>query len=97
MRFGVTIFATDEAMDPVELAVEAEARGLDSIYIPEHTHIPVSRRTPPPTGDEVLAREYSRSLDPLVAMAAPASTSASVRGTRVIQNISAPNSPSVMS
>ncbi len=85
MRFGVTIFATDEAMDPVELAVEAEARGLDSIYLPEHTHIPISRRTPPPTGDEVLAREYSRSLDPLIVLAAIAARTDRIRlGTGVM-------------
>ena len=50
MRIGVTIHATDKAMSPVEVAREAEARGFYSLYIPEHTHIPTSRRTPPPTG-----------------------------------------------
>lgn len=68
MRFGLTIFATDESMDVAELAVAAEAAGFDSLWIPEHTHIPVSRRTPPPTGDAELAREYKRSLDPLIAL-----------------------------
>ena len=51
MRFGVTMFATDRSMSVVELAREAEARSFDSLYLPEHTHIPVERRTPPPTGD----------------------------------------------
>src|SRR6187200_627983 len=79
------MFSTDEAMDPVELAVEAEARGLDSLYLPEHTHIPVSRRTPPPTGDELLAREYSRSLDPLIVMAAAAARTERIQlGTGVM-------------
>lgn len=69
MRFGITMFPTDLSIGPVELAREAEARGLDSIWFPEHTHIPVSRRTPAPAG-EPLAEEYKRSLDPFVAMAA---------------------------
>ena len=63
MRYGVTIFATDQAMPADEVAVEAEARGFDSLYLPEHTHIPVSRRTPPPTGDAELAEEYKRTVD----------------------------------
>jgi len=72
MKIGVTIHATDLAMSPVELAPEAEARGFHSLYVPEHTHIPVSRRTPPPTGDAELGQEYLRSLDPYVALAAAA-------------------------
>ena len=58
MRYGITMFATDVSIDVVELAREAEARGLESLWLPEHTHIPVSRRTPPPTGDAELAEEY---------------------------------------
>lgn len=73
MRIGVTLHATDQTMNPVDLAREAEARGFHSLYIPEHTHIPTSRRTPAPTGDEVLAEEYKRSLDPYVALAAASS------------------------
>ena len=69
MRYGITMFPTDLSIGPVQLAKEAEARGLDSIWFPEHTHIPVSRRTPAPAG-EPLAEEYKRSLDPFVAMAA---------------------------
>lgn len=66
------MFATDQTMEPAQLAREAEARGLCSLYLPEHTHIPTSRRTPPPTGDAQLAEEYKRTLDPLVALAAAA-------------------------
>ena len=72
MRHGITIFATDQTMDIVTLAREVEARGFDSLYLPEHTHIPISRRTPPPTGDPELPEEYKRTLDPLVALAAAA-------------------------
>ena len=69
MKFGVTMFMTDQTIGPVELAREIEARGLHSLYVPEHTHIPTSRRTPPPTGDAELAEEYKRTLDPFVALA----------------------------
>ncbi len=72
-------------MDVAELAVESEARGFDSLWIPEHTHIPVSRRTPPPTGDAELAREYKRSLDPLVALAFAAARTTTIRlGTGIV-------------
>ncbi len=72
MKIGVTIHATDKAMHPVEVAQEAEARGFHSLYIPEHTHIPTSRRTPAPTGTEVLGEEYLRSPDPYIVLAAAA-------------------------
>jgi probable F420-dependent oxidoreductase len=85
VRFGITMFATDLSMDPVDLAVEAEARGLDSIYLPEHTHIPTSRLTPPPTGDAELAQEYKRSLDPLIVLAAASARTTTLRlGTGVM-------------
>jgi probable F420-dependent oxidoreductase len=79
VRLGITIFATDLSMDPVELAREAEARGFASLYVPEHTHIPTSRRTPPPTGDAELAEEYKRTLDPYIALAAAASVTRRIR------------------
>src|SRR3546814_19664174 len=72
MRYGVTMFATDLSMDVVELAREAEARRLQSLWLPEHTHIPASRRTPPPGGQDLLPVEYRRRLAPLVALAAAA-------------------------
>jgi probable F420-dependent oxidoreductase len=79
MRFGITMFATDQAMDPIELARSAEDRGFDSIYLPEHTHSPISRRTPPPTGDDELADEYKHTLDPLVTLAACAAVTERIR------------------
>ena len=66
------MFATDQTMDTADLAREAEARGFHSLYLPEHTHIPTSRRTAPPTGGDELAGEYKRTLDPLVALSAAA-------------------------
>jgi probable F420-dependent oxidoreductase len=79
MQFGVTMFGTDQAMPPDELARAAEDRGLSSLYLPEHTHIPVSRRTPPPTGDEVLPDYYARSFDPFVALTAAAAVTERLR------------------
>ena len=85
MRFGVTIFATDQSMQVPSLAVAAEELGFDSVWIPEHTHIPTSRRTAPPTGDAELAEEYKRSVDPLIALAAAASVTRTIRlGTGVM-------------
>ena len=84
MKLGVTMHATDLAMDVAELAREAEARGFHSLYVPEHTHIPASRRTPPPTGTRELEPQYYRSPDPIVALAAAAAvTSRILLGTGV--------------
>ncbi len=84
MKIGVTIHATDLTLSPIDAACEAEARGFYSFYVPEHTHIPVSRRTPSPTGDEVLGEEYKRCLDPYVVLAAAAArTSRILLGTGV--------------
>jgi probable F420-dependent oxidoreductase len=79
MRIGVTMFATDVSCDTPTLAREAEARGFHSLYLPEHTHIPTSRRTPPPTGERELAEEYKRTVDPFVALAAAASVTSRIR------------------
>lgn len=85
MRFGVTIFSTDRSIGVPELAVAAEERGFDSLWIPEHTHIPTSRITPPPTGEDELPEEYRRSVDPLVALAAAAAVTSRIRlGTGVL-------------
>lgn len=85
MRYGITMFTTDVSMDVRELAQAAEERGLESLWLPEHTHIPVSRRTPPPTGDAELPEEYRRCLDPLVALAAAAAVTTRLRlGTGIL-------------
>ncbi len=73
MKIGITIHATDVSMNAIELAQEAEARGFHSFYIPEHTHIPTSRRSPAPTGTPELDDEYKRSFDPYIALAAASS------------------------
>jgi probable F420-dependent oxidoreductase len=85
MRLGITIFATDLSMPVVELAKAAEERGFHSLYVPEHTHIPISRRTPYPVTEGALPEEYKRTLDPLVALSfAAAVTERLVVGTGIL-------------
>ncbi|MGI8331120.1 LLM class F420-dependent oxidoreductase [Actinomadura scrupuli] len=67
MRYGVATFVTDEGIAPAPLGRALEERGLQSLYLAEHTHIPVSRETPYPAGGE-LPRIYYRTLDPLVTL-----------------------------
>jgi probable F420-dependent oxidoreductase len=84
MRFGVTLFATDRSIGIVELAKAVEDRGLDSVWVPEHTHIPTSRRTPYPAGGD-LPDEYRRCLDPFVALTAAAMAAPTIRvGTGIL-------------
>ncbi|GAA3689890.1 LLM class F420-dependent oxidoreductase [Nonomuraea antimicrobica] len=85
MRLGVTMFTTDVAMPVPDLARAAEERGLSSLYVPEHTHIPVSRRTPHPGGLGELPAEYRRTLDPLVALSFAAAATTRLRvGTGIL-------------
>ncbi len=84
VKLGITLFVTDQSIGPAELARAVEARGFHSLYFPEHTHIPTSRKTPPPTGEPELAEEYKRTLDPFVALAACAAvTTRLIVGTGV--------------
>ena len=84
MDFGVAVFPTDETADPATIARLTEERGFESLFFTEHTHIPVSRRTPYPPGGE-LPREYSRIHDPLVALSfAAAATTTLKLGTGVM-------------
>lgn len=76
--FGVLIFPTDYSIDPGDLAVEVEARGFESLFVTEHTHIPASRATPWPGGRE-LPREYWSTLDPYVALATAAARTKTLR------------------
>ena len=71
MKIGVTAFLTDLAMAPGAFAVAAEERGYHSLYLPEHTHLPVGS-APPALVDGVHAEDYRRSLDPFAALAAAA-------------------------
>jgi probable F420-dependent oxidoreductase len=83
MRFGLAMFVTEDTPSPPELARMAEDRGLESLFFPEHTHIPASRESPYPAGGE-LPPEYSRTYDPFVALtAAAAATERLLVGTGI--------------
>ena len=77
-KFGVQMFPTDYAIQPVELARAVEERGLDSLFFPEHTHIPASRATPFPGGGD-LPRQYWHTHDPFVALGACAAVTERIR------------------
>jgi len=68
MKIGAFMFATDYNIDVVELAKAMEDRGFDALFVPEHTHIPASRKSPFPSGGE-LPKKYIHTHDPLVSLA----------------------------
>jgi probable F420-dependent oxidoreductase len=78
MRYGLSIFPTEYTMQPEEFARAAEERGFDSIWFPEHTHIPADRKTPWPGGAE-LPREYYNTYDPFIALTAAAAATTSLK------------------
>lgn len=69
MRLGITVFLTDGGIDPATLGRAVEERGFDSLYLPEHTHLPVRECEPPGLVEGVRLTDYRRGLDPLVALA----------------------------
>ncbi|WP_445167751.1 LLM class F420-dependent oxidoreductase [Mycolicibacterium sp. Dal123E01] len=77
MKFGISTFVNDDAIDTVTLARAIEERGLGSLTIAEHTHIPASRESPYPMGGE-LPSIYYRTLDPFVTLAAAAAVTTSI-------------------
>ena len=78
MFFGAAIFATDYAIRPDDIARELEGRGFESLWLPEHTHIPANRRTPYPAGGD-LPKEYWHTHDPFVALTAAAMVTSKLR------------------
>jgi probable F420-dependent oxidoreductase len=85
MHLGITAFLSDQAMAPVELARAVEDRGFHSLYLPEHTHLPVRADTPPALVEGVAVDDYRRSLDPIVALSSAASvTERILLGTGVL-------------
>jgi probable F420-dependent oxidoreductase len=83
MKFGLAIFPTEDSPSPGDLALAAEERGYESLFFPEHTHIPAARTTPYPMGGD-LPPEYSRIYDPFVALtAAAAATQRLLIGTGI--------------
>ena len=81
MRIGVFYFPVDYGINIVELATALEERGFDSLYVPEHTHIPIKREAAhPTTGDESLPDDrYMRTLDPWVSLGAACAVTSRVR------------------
>ena len=83
MQLGVALFATDLTSDVRDVARAAEDVGFESLFVAEHTHIPVSRRTPYPMGGD-LPDEYARTQDPFIALMAAAGVTERLRlGTGV--------------
>lgn len=83
MDFGVALFITDETLTPPELGRLVEERGFESLWIPEHTHIPAQRVTPHPAGVPLPAK-YSQTYDPFVVLGAVAAvTERLVLGTGI--------------
>jgi len=83
MKTGVLIFATDYTIQMDELAKELEDRGFESLLVPEHTHIPASRKSAWPGGAD-LPKEYSHTYDPFVALSfAAAATKTLKLGTGI--------------
>ena len=77
MQFGASIFFTEYSMSPSELAVALEERGFDSLWVAEHSHIPVTRRFTLP-GSMELTQQYYDVMDPFVTL-----TEAAVATTRL--------------
>ena len=71
MKFGIAIFPTDYAISMSELAPAVESAGFESLWVAEHSHIPVSRQSPYPAGGE-LPRMYMHTMDPFIALTAAA-------------------------
>jgi probable F420-dependent oxidoreductase len=84
MDLGVCYFPTDYGIDMSELGRALEDRGFKSLYLPEHTHIPLSRRTPFPGGGE-LPKRYSHTHDPFVALSFAAAVTKKLKlGTGIL-------------
>src|SRR5438445_234184 len=83
MDFGVLMFMTDYAISAPALAQALEERGFESLWVPEHSHIPLSRKTPFPSGGE-LPKQYYDAMDPFVMLSAAAAATKKLKlGTGV--------------
>ena len=78
MKFGVTMFTTDYSISPGELAMAAEERDFESLWLPEHSHIPIPRVSPWPGGGE-LPKMYYDVMDPFVSLASAASVTKKIK------------------
>ena len=83
MDFGASMFFTDYSMTPADLGRALEARGFESVWAPEHSHIPRTRKTPPAGGGE-LEKRYYDVMDPFVTLTAAATATKGLKvGTGV--------------
>ena len=78
MDFGAMMFCTDHSIRPDDLAKLLEDRGFESMWVPEHSHIPADRRSPWPGGAE-LPQEYWHTFDPFVALTAAAAATTTLK------------------
>lgn len=78
MKFGISIFPTDYAVDMAELAPAAEQLGFESLWVAEHSHIPTNRLSPWPSGDQ-LPKHYWHTMDPFLALTMAATATKTVR------------------
>jgi len=78
VHYGLTIFPTDASISPAELGREAEARGFESLWFPEHSHIPASRKTPFPGGGD-LPKMYYDVLEPFIALTSAAAATEHIK------------------
>jgi len=78
MHFGGAMFFTDYSMSAPELAGALEERGFESVWAPEHSHIPLSRKTPFPGGGD-LPKPYYDAMDPFVVLAAAAQATKTIK------------------
>ena len=83
MQFSASMFFTDYSMGPAELGRALEQRGFEALWAPEHSHIPLSRRSPyPPGGD--LPKKYYDTMDPFVTLSAAAAATTKLKvGTAI--------------
>ncbi len=85
MRLGITAALTDLDASPAALAVAVEELGFDSLYLPEHTHLPLREDVPPALVEGVRLDDYKRCLDPLVALSTAAAVTTRIRlGTGIL-------------
>ncbi|MCL6646566.1 MAG: TIGR03619 family F420-dependent LLM class oxidoreductase, partial [Dehalococcoidia bacterium] len=80
MQFGLDLIPTDETISPAELARVAEDHGFESLFFPEHIHVPVAMRSAyPASRDGALPQPFRRSLDPFVALSSAAAVTSRLR------------------
>ena len=83
MDYGIAMFVTDDSIGPHDLGRLVEQHGFESLFVPEHTHMPVERTIPHPLG--YLREEHKRTLDPIVALTAAAMATTRLRvGTGIL-------------